>query len=304
MEENFLAFFGHLNIDVVMRVPSLPCRGSVNIQHHEENYGGTAGNFAVVASSLGVPFHLYSAVSQNSHGKFLEFLDSRNIDIEHIYISGDYGPICYSATDGKDQVYYIYQGPMDEPFSKAVLKEDSEYRWIHLGTGPQDDYINVAENIKGKKVFDPGQEISYRYSRDDIIRMASASSLWILNEHELSVASKILGVPEGQVIGMTPETIVTRGASGSTLYGPNGRTEIKSRKSKVVFDTIGAGDAYRAGFYLGIYRGLDMAHSCAVGSIVSGLAVQKPLREFNYTASDIFDIFHSEAEDLIIPQKD
>jgi 6-phosphofructokinase 1/ribokinase len=304
MEENFLAFFGHLNIDVVMRVPSLPCRGSVNIQRHEENYGGTAGNFAVIASSLGVPFHLYSAVSQNSHGKFLEFLDSRNIDIEHIYISGDYGPICYSATDGKDQVYYIYQGPMDEPFSKAVLKEDSEYRWIHLGTGPQDDYINVAENIKGKKVFDPGQEISYRYSRDDIIRMASASSLWILNEHELSVASKILGVPEGQVIGMTPETIVTRGASGSTLYGPNGRTEIKSRKSKVVFDTIGAGDAYRAGFYLGIYRGLDTAHSCAVGSIVSGLAVQKPLREFNYTASDIFDIFHSEAEDLIIPQKD
>jgi 6-phosphofructokinase 1/ribokinase len=304
MEENFLAFFGHLNIDVVMRVPSLPCRGSVNIQRHEENYGGTAGNFAVVASSLGVPFHLYSAVSQNSHGKFLEFLDSRDIDTEHIHISGDYGPICYSATDGKDQVYYIYQGPMDEPFSKAVLKEDSEYRWIHLGTGPQDDYINVAENIKGKKVFDPGQEISYRYSRDDIIRMASASSLWILNEHELSVASKILGVPEGQVIDMTPETIVTRGASGSTLYGPNGRTEIKSRKSKVVFDTIGAGDAYRAGFYLGIYRGLDTAHSCAVGSIVSGLAVQKPLREFNYTASDIFDIFHSEAEDLIIPQKD
>ncbi|EQB71258.1 MAG: hypothetical protein AMDU1_APLC00031G0029 [Thermoplasmatales archaeon A-plasma] len=304
MEENFLAFFGHLNIDVVMRVPSLPCRGSVNIQHHEENYGGTAGNFAVVASSLGVPFHLYSAVSRNSHGKFLEFLDSRDIDTEHIYISGDYGPICYSATDGKDQVYYIYQGPMDEPFSKAVLKEDSEYRWIHLGTGPQDDYINVAENIKGKKVFDPGQEISYRYSRDDIIRMASASSLWILNEHELSVASKILGLPEEQVIGMTPETIVTRGASGSTLYGSNGRTEIKSRKSEVVFDTIGAGDAYRAGFYLGIYRGLDMAHSCAVGSIVSGLAVQKPLREFNYTASDIFDIFQSEAEDLIIPQKD
>ena len=304
MEENFLAFFGHLNIDVVMRVPSLPCRGSVNIQRHEENYGGTAGNFSVVASSLGVPFHLYSAVSQNSHGKFLEFLDSRNIDTEHIHISGDYGPICYSATDGKDQVYYIYQGPMDEPFSKAVFKDDSEYRWIHLGTGPQDDYINVAENIKGKKVFDPGQEISYRYSRDDIIRMASASSLWILNEHELSVASKILGVPEGQVIDMTPETIVTRGASGSTLYGPNGRTEIKSRKSKVVFDTIGAGDAYRAGFYLGIYRGLDTAHSCAVGSIVSGLAVQKPLREFNYTASDIFDIFHSEAEDLIIPQKD
>ena len=304
MEENFLAFFGHLNIDVVMRVPSLPCRGSVNIQRHEENYGGTAGNFSVVASSLGVPFHLYSAVSQNSHGKFLEFLDSRNIDTEHIHISGDYGPICYSATDGKDQVYYIYQGPMDGPFSKAVLKEDSEYRWIHLGTGPQDDYINVAENIKGKKVFDPGQEISYRYSRDDIIRMTSASSLWILNEHELSVASKILGVPEGQVIDMTPETIVTRGASGSTLYGPNGRTEIKSRKSKVVFDTIGAGDAYRAGFYLGIYRGLDTAHSCAVGSIVSGLAVQKPLREFNYTASDIFDIFQSEAEDLIIPQKD
>ena len=304
MEENFLAFFGHLNIDVVMRVPSLPCRGSVNIQRHEENYGGTAGNFSVVASSLGVPFHLYSAVSQNSHGKFLEFLDSRNIDTEHIHISGDYGPICYSATDGKDQVYYIYQGPMDEPFSKAVFKEDSEYRWIHLGTGPQDDYINVAENTKGKKVFDPGQEISYRYSRDDIIRMASASSLWILNEHELSVASKILGVPEEQVIDMTPETIVTRGASGSTLYGPQGRTEIKSRKSEVVFDTIGAGDAYRAGFYLGIYRGLDMAHSCAVGSIVSGLAVQKPLQEFNYTASDIFDIFQSEAEDLIIPQKD
>lgn len=304
MEENFLAFFGHLNIDVVMRVPSLPCRGSVNIQHHEENYGGTAGNFAIIAASLGVPFHLYSAVSRNSHGTFLDFLKARNIDTEHISISGDYGPICYSATDGKEQVYYIYQGPMDNAFSQNVLKKYSRYRWIHLGTGPQDDYINVAENTAGKKVFDPGQEISYRYSRDDIMRMASASSLWILNEHELSVASEIVGLPQEEIIRMTPETIVTRGASGSTLYGHDGRTEIRSRKSDVVFDTIGAGDAYRAGFYLGIYRGLDTAHSCAVGSIVSGLAVKKPLREFKYTASEVFHIFESEADDMIIPQKD
>ncbi len=304
MEDNFLAFFGHLNIDVVMRVPSLPSRGSVNIQRHEENFGGTAGNFAIIASSLGIPFHLYSAVSRNSHGKFLEFLKSRNIDTDHISISGDFGPICYSATDGRDQVYYIYQGPMDKPFSREVLKSGSKYRWIHLGTGPQDDYMNIAENMEGRKVFDPGQEISYRYSRDNIIRMVSATSLWILNEHELSVASKIVGVPEDEITSMAPETIVTRGARGSTVYGPHGRTEIRSRKSDVVFDTIGAGDAYRAGFYLGIYKGLDTVHSCAVGSIVSGLAVQKPLLDFKYSALDIFKILKAEEDEIIIAQND
>lgn len=304
MPQNFLAFFGHLNIDVVMRVPELPCKGSVNILRHQENYGGTAGNFAMVAASLGVPFHIFSAVSPESHRGYLQFLSSRGIDISHVYRGGDYGPVCYSATNGQDQVYYVYQGPMSSSFSGKVLREGEEYRYVHIGTGPPEDYIEVAESMKGTKVFDPGQELSYRYSREILMRFFDVADMVILNELEFHKAQEISGSDAETLKEKIPLLIVTGGSKGSRIFRDSEEIIVKAVKPERIYDTIGAGDAFRAGLYLGLYRGMDVVESAAIGSIVAGNAVSQPIVDFRMSGREAFESYRKIGESLMTLRKD
>ena len=75
-----LAFFGHVNIDVVLVTPDLHRQGSSEVTAVREEFGGTAGNFAIVASRIGVSFDLYGAISRSTHARYIEFLKSLGID--------------------------------------------------------------------------------------------------------------------------------------------------------------------------------------------------------------------------------
>ncbi len=291
MSANFLAYFGHLNIDVVLNVSELPCRGSVSVNSRREIFGGTAGNFAMVASSLGIPFHLHSAVAEASHSSYLEFLRNRGIDMSHIYVGGDYGPICYSASDGHDQVYYVYQGPMSSAFSSMAAGEDRDYRYIHYGTGPPDDYLDSASSFTGIKVFDPGQELSYRYSKRQLEKFLDMSQICLMNDLEFEKARKILNMLEEDLIGMVPTFIVTHGISGSTIHNRGRSTDIGAFVQGSAYDTIGAGDAFRAGLYLGLHENMSIEDSAVLGSIVSGVAVLAPMPEFKASRDEVLNLY-------------
>ncbi|MCL4341203.1 MAG: carbohydrate kinase family protein [Candidatus Thermoplasmatota archaeon] len=299
MDGNFLAYFGHLNIDVVFNVPELPCRGSVNIKSRREIYGGTAGNFAMVASSLGVPFHIYSAVAKVSHESYLDFLRQRGVDLTHVYLGGDYGPICYSASDGHDQVYYVYQGPMGGPFTSNVAGDDRNYQYVHYGTGPPEDYLAFSDSFSGKKVFDPGQELSYRYSRTQLENFLNMAEICMMNDLEFEKAKSILNVSDDDLIGMVPVFIVTHGKTGSTVHDRGKEIQVGAFIQGKAYDTIGAGDAFRAGFYLGLHESLGIVESVIMGSLVAGIAVQRQIPEFNSSRDEIFKLYRDNASSLL-----
>ncbi len=298
MSANFLAYFGHLNIDVVFSVPELPCRGSVNIKSRREIFGGTAGNFAMVASSLGIPFHLYSAVARASHSSYLEFLRKRGVDLSHVYVGEDYGPICYSASDGHDQVYYVYQGPMANAFTSLAAAEDRDYSYVHYGTGPPDDYLESASSFNGIKVFDPGQELSYRYSISQLKKFLDISHICLMNDLEYERAQQILNMSGQDIISMVPIFVVTHGKSGSTVHNRGRETDVSAFVQGSAYDTIGAGDAFRAGLYLGLHEKMGIEDSVVLGSIVSGIAVRKQMPEFSASRDEILHLYKIHASNL------
>ena len=61
----FLTILGHINRDIILRVPKIPEKGSINVLGREECCGGTAYNMAMVASILGIPTNVYSSVGKN-----------------------------------------------------------------------------------------------------------------------------------------------------------------------------------------------------------------------------------------------
>ncbi len=301
MKEKFLGIFGHFNIDITLRVPFLPTKGSVNVLSEKEIFGGTAGNFSIVASRLGIPFVPLSAVSIKSHANYLEYLANRGVDTSDIVVESDgYGPVCYSVTDGNEQIYYLNQGPMNSPFTHKLKEDWNSFKYIHFGTGPPEDYLNVLRRSSGSiKVFDPGQEVAYRYSKEVLSQFLELSDLVLVNAFEKERMMAILNVNERELFLYGKEYIITKGERGVEFFSDGNLQNIDARRVKEPFDTIGAGDAFRAGFYLGIYSGKKFDESIAIGNIVASEAIRKPLTEFNLTKNDVLEIFDTEAGKMI-----
>ena len=291
MKGNFLALFGHVAIDVTMNVDFLPANGSVAVNSLRENFGGTAGNFAMIGARLGLPFHLYSAVSERSHLNYIKFLKEIGADISHMYVDADdLGPIGYAASNGVDQIYYFYQGPMNKPLESRISLERSGYQWIHFGTGLPDDYLSISRKCEGSRiVFDPGQEINYRYNKDNLEKMLKIAHLTIMNETESTRAEEILGLGKGELQGYCREIIITRGANGSSYFKDGKRKDFSAKKVNNPYDTIGAGDAFRAGIYYAIWRNLNMDKAIELGAAVSAEAIRKPFKEFHMSGEQMLN---------------
>ena len=289
MASSFLAYFGHVNIDVSIRVPKMPRVGSVNATNVTENFGGTAGNFAIVANRLGLDFDLYSAVSPKTHAGYMEYLESRGISTGHIdQVHGSYGPVCYIPSDGDEQIAYIFQGPMEEWSPAATFKDDMGYRWVHFSTGPPKSYLKIFDHIGGSFVtFDPGQEIHYRYDSETTSKFIKRADMFIGNRAEYDKLMEITGWSDEKIKASMETVIITRGADGVTAYHGNRELSFSALPAESVHDTIGAGDSFRAGLYSGLNNGLDLEGSILAGIVVASKAVEKPLTQFEYTFEEI-----------------
>lgn len=287
--KKFLAYLGHINIDIVFNVPKLESSGSVPILEEKQVFGGTLGNFAMVASRLGLDFDPYAAVSSETHMEYLNFLRSREIDLSHVRIfDGERGPFCYIASDRNNQLAFINQGPnrVWKPSKEAGLENGYEY--IHFSTGPRDEYRRIAENAKAKIVFDPSQEI-YLYDDEEIDYFLSRSYIAMCNEQESSRLNPYIGKYPGLTV------IKTLGKRGVEVTHNGKREVLRAFPAKKIHDTVGAGDAFRAGFYASLYRENTLHESIKYGMLVSSIAISEPLKDFSMSWNQIVEVMKTES---------
>ncbi len=287
----FLAFFGHLNIDVRISVPRLPKYGeSVNVKSLSENFAGTAGNFAFVAKSLGLKFDLYSAVSKNTHSKFIKVLRERNINTDNIEMfDNEMGPICYLPSDGNEQIAYMYQGPFYK-WEPSKYFEYDNYRYIHIGTGPAEEYIKIVnKNTESKVVFDPGQEIWYIYNSEKATKIIDKSYMIMMNNNEFNHLLKMINKTRDELLEKVKYIIVTQGSNGTVLYSDNQEKHFPSINTEEIYDTIGAGDSFRAGFYSSMVNNYSIEDSIITGNITASYAIRNKIIDFNMSYDKILN---------------
>jgi sugar/nucleoside kinase (ribokinase family) len=288
----FLAIFGHLNIDVKIGVNSLPRPGEARgVTGLEEQFAGTAGNFAYVAHSLGLEFDLYSVVGKSSHSEYVKRFREIGISTEHVDIVPDKtGPICYIPSDGKEQIAYMFQGPM-EGWEPSKYFQYGNYKHIDIGTGPVEEYKKILEREKNASVtFDPGQEIWYTYSPENARFMVEHSQMLIMNKKEFGYLKELTSMEESEIINKIKNVIITDGSNGATLMDHGSYSVIPAFKAHNIKDTVGAGDSFRAGLYTALYRGLDLKKSVMFANITAALAIENRISEFHMTFDGVYDM--------------
>ncbi|MGC9294805.1 MAG: PfkB family carbohydrate kinase [Thermoplasmata archaeon] len=247
---------GHINQDVIIGIDDIPKFGSTEVKNLKILLGGTGANIALVASRLDVPLTLLSKVSQKFPEELLSPLHHRNIKLK-LERSDEEGPVCYIIDAREEQIAFMFQGPMNSPGSLYSI----ESRYCHFATSNPKWILSLMDRCKGKKVFDPGQEISYRWNLEELRMAMKKSDIIILNRNEYDYSRDI--IPDGK------DLIITLGKEGCSYNGKIIRSKRQSGRS-----TVGAGDAFRAGLYASLYRGNDILKACECANTVAGYYVE------------------------------
>jgi len=278
----FLAVFGHVNIDVKVQLGRLPSPGkSAEVLSRGQVLGGTAANISMNACALGIPTALATFVGGDFPVSYLKTLRSAGVDLDDLQIvKNGTSPVCFVLTDtGQNQMYFIDQGVQKDLESKPLLENAvRRSKCIHISTGRPGYYIRIAKLAKklGKRVFlDPGQEIHFLYDSKNIRDLLTYCNGFFGNKLEASVAVKLLGGRKvTDLLDLVEVAVITDGVRGSKIHTKGKTFKIPVIMKADIADPTGAGDAYRAGFYSGLMRGLGYRECGLLGSAAASVVVR------------------------------
>ncbi|MFO7618252.1 MAG: carbohydrate kinase family protein [Thermoplasmata archaeon] len=279
---NFVGIFGHVNLDYIMDVDKLPAPNtSTQVSNVRRFFGGTGSNIAMIAGGMGVRTALASFVGKDFPKDFKDALFKANVDAyDLVEIEGQLTPTCRILNGPRgDQMCIMDQGPMGQmekfPIAAHTI-ESSEI--IHIGTGRPGYYRKVmkaAKKLEKRIHFDPAQELRYVYTPETFAELLAMSDMLFVNQHELKIAMKYLGIKKKEkMLEKVRIVIVTKGKEGSDIFTPSGTISIPAIKPKKILDPTGAGDAYRAGFYAGLSRGMDLEACGILGASAASFAIE------------------------------
>jgi sugar/nucleoside kinase (ribokinase family) len=265
---------GHLNVDRFLEVDRFPdADRTVPILAHRVELGGTGANIARVASEYGVASGLVARVGRDFPGPFLQVLRHARIDLRGVErVATASTPTCFIVEDrnGRHRTL-IDQGPMDSARDARVPGAWlGEYSYLHLTTADPAFQLRLmrAARARGVRVVaDPAQEIHYRWNRRRFVELLSGSELLFGNRAEVDRAVEYVGGSHPtSLLARVPLVVRTEGPRGATAFSRSGTVHVPAERSGSIRSTVGAGDAFRGGFYAAWFEG-EPLRSCLTAGV-------------------------------------
>ena len=275
---------GHVNVDRVLSVGAFPdADRTVPVLAHRVALGGTATNLARVASRYGVACGIVADIGDGFPEEFLARLERDGIDLRGLKrVAGVPTPTCFIVEDQRNgQRTFIDQGPMGGRAAPLRIGEwIREYSWLHVGTGDPDRHLELARAARNQGLrvaADPAQEIHYRWDRARLRRLLSLSEILFGNRSEIDRAVRLLGVrrPE-RLLEYVPLVVRTEGARGARAFSRVATVHVPALRPRRVRTTVGAGDAFRGGFYAAWFAGEALPVCLTAGNRAAARWVERP----------------------------
>ncbi len=268
-----------------------PPGGCVTVPSMKMDVGGSAVNTAINVVRLGVSTAVAGVVGDDAIGYQIRTkLQSAGVDATRLHLlEGRTSPMTLVQTDDGGASTYVYSPGTNAQFTVPEVIYRTSCQICHLasperlvGAWPS-RIVDIARRLRasGKKLtldaFATGK------GKDDTIRelkshqhLLELVEVVLANERE---AMLISGRSEQESICNyfhklgAKVVVIKRGEKGALVSWSGGIKAVAAAKTTVV-DTIGAGDAFAAGFLGGLLRGLDPLSATAMACTVAGLCVR------------------------------
>lgn len=274
-----VAAIGRINVDLSLNVESLPAPGDhIFSTHSSVSFGGSAANFSRQLAKLGVEVALYAYVGDDMFGKAAaKSLSDSGVDTEGVLILENQptGLFCNIKGQNGQQIIIANQGA-NRLLEKHVLDEDylTQAKTVHVAGGFPMIAKRATELATTEGMifsFDPGRAAS----DIDFSTILRSTDLLFLNRRELK---QYFGIkPSERELRKIAKTfpgivVVKMGEEGA--IATDGFQYCTSRIFEVtVADTLGAGDAFAAGFVTAWTRSEDIEQALHFANAVAAQAI-------------------------------
>jgi sugar/nucleoside kinase (ribokinase family) len=283
MTEPFLTVYGHTNLDYIMSLCQFPPKNtSVDVLEKKRYFGGTAANVATLAAALGVPTALASFVGPDFPNEFRALMLEKGVDLSDLVVVEGYEtPTVWIVSDAEhNQVAFVYQGPMGVMDEMPLRMEKAlRSQHVHIMTGRPAYYLRLMDQLKkaGRTIgFDPAQEIHHVWDSDRFNQAIKMADMFFGNENEVRTALRYSERTDpSDLLDSVQTVLMTLGLKGSQVMTRQGMVNVPAILGKDVVDTTGCGDAYRAGFYAGLYRGYPSSKAAVFGSAAASFIIEQ-----------------------------
>jgi adenosine kinase len=247
------------------------------VQKLERGWGGTAGNIAYAMGLLGSHPVVASALGTDG-GAYRDRLKALGVNTDHIV--QDEAIMTASAhiiTDkANNQITAFFPGPLARAGEISITALPTAPSLALISPNPKEvmqDHLMQAKAKGIKTIFDPGQQMT-TFDPDALRACVSASTFVIGNDYEMKLLSEYTGWSEQEVLEKVEVAITTLGEKGSIIRTKNETIHAEPCKVSACVDPTGAGDAYRAGFFVGYEQGKDLKTCAQMGSVTAAYAVE------------------------------
>jgi len=270
--------FGHINVDHIFQVESLPVPETfTGVRTASTSLGGTGMNIASSAAQLGVPVRLVARVGDDFPEDMWHQVEEHSIDTS--FVERARGPTprvwVFTDPDGR-QSGVVLQGVMGDARTWDPRSLEG-CEWVHLCTYHPSVLREASEAAAraGMRVaFDPAQEIHYRYDRETLQAIVRSSDLIFGNRSEIERMCSVLST-DLSTLSEGPAVVVTMGSQGCRLYLRGQAVHYPASEVEKVVDPTGAGDAFRGGFYAALFRGIPLEEAPRYGNAAGSLSVEQ-----------------------------
>ncbi len=226
---------------------------SFGVDNLKESYGGCAGNIAYTLALLREKPCIVARAG-NDFASYRSWLQKNSIDTslieEDADVSTSFANIITDQKNNQIAAFYRGAGQKAYPYTDTILQGDIAI----VSAGNPDDMRALPSLLRKKNIpfiFDPGQAIT-ALSDDDIQNGIQGAQALIVNDYELSIIKKKTSLSEGDIRDRVEIFVTTLGAEGSRIQKGEETVLVPAAKAHNTNDPTGAGDAYRAGFIVGL----------------------------------------------------
>lgn len=264
----------------------------------ERRPGGAESTVAAGVARLGHSAGWISRLGDDEFGAYvLGVMRSENVDTSAVRLTGEAQTGVFfrdNRADGRATVIYYRKNSAFARFGPDDLDEDyiGSARILHLTgitPGLSDSCrraafraVDIARANGVTVVFDPNYRATIwppDAARPCIEGLIQRSDHVLAGREDLS---KLTGLSDegeqlGYLHGLGLSTVLLKlGAGGAVLSSTAGAERVEGHPAKPPVDRFGAGDAFAAGYVVGLLEGRDRLGSAALGNAVAGWSVRLP----------------------------
>lgn len=263
-----------------------------------KSVAGAESNFAIGVARLGHSAGWISRVGDDEFGRYvLSFVRGEGVDVSRVKVDGAAPTGIYFKElpgQGDPRVYYYRAGSAASRMSPGELDEEylASARFLHLTGITAALSESCLATVRAAQVMarahgvgvvlDPNLRLKLwplARAREVIRGLLQMTDVFLPGLEEgqqlfgvetaAEVADAALALGAGQVV-------VKLGAGGAYLATAGARVHVEGCAVRNAVDTIGAGDAFAAGFVAGLLRGLPEVEAVRLGNAAGARVVTVP----------------------------